>query len=64
MVVGFLPVKEKVYDYLVVHYPEGIIDNNHLLCIDEENIESILTHGYEDKDEKSFKERINRVINN
>ncbi len=67
MITGFCCIgdkekNKKVFDYSGCLYPEGFISANKFLLFDHEQIDKIYFLGYQDEEEKVFKERLNRVI--
>ena len=66
MLTGFCSVaqenQEKIYDYSGCVYPEGYLSSNQVCLFDHDQIEKIFFVGYEDEEEKDFKERLNKVI--
>ena len=66
MITGFCSVaqenKEKIYDYSGCVYPEGYLSSNQVCLFDHDQIEKIFFVGYEDEEEKEFKDRLNKVI--
>ena len=66
MITGFCSVaqenKEKIYDYSGCVYPEGYLSSNQVCLFDHDQIEKVFFVGYEDEEEKEFKDRLNKVI--
>lgn len=66
MVTGFCSIAEdnrtKVYDYSGCIYPEGYLNSNQICLFDHEQIDEIFYVGYEDDEEKEFKESIKDVM--
>lgn len=49
MLVGYFPKKEnKMYDYLAVPFPFGLIDSDQFICFDKAAISSVVFDGYSD----------------
>ena len=67
MITGFCSVaqenQEKVYDYSGCVYPEGYLSSNQVCLFDHDQIEKIYFVGYKDEEEKQFKEKLNKLIN-
>lgn len=55
---------EKTYDYVGCLYPEGVISSKENCVFNHEQIDKIFFIGYSDDEEKSFKEKLNKAINN
>lgn len=68
MITGFCSVaqdnQEKIYDYSGCVYPEGYLSSNQVCLFDHDQIEKIFFLGYEDDEEKAFKDRLNRIVAN
>ena len=66
MITGFCSIaqenQEKVYDYSGCVYPEGYLSSNQVCLFDHDQIEKIFFVGYEDEEEKAFKDRLNKII--
>ncbi|MBR4618613.1 MAG: DUF4176 domain-containing protein [Bacilli bacterium] len=66
MITGFCSVdnndKNKMYDYTGCLYPEGIINSNEICLFDNDQIENVYFKGFEDEEEKSFKQELNKAI--
>ena len=66
MITGFCSVaqenQEKIYDYSGCVYPEGYLSSNQVCLFDHDQIEKIFFVGYEDEEEKAFKDRLNKII--
>lgn len=65
MITGFCSVAEedktKMYDYTGCVYPEGYLDFNQICLFDHNQIEKIFHYGYEDDEEKEFKQQLNEI---
>lgn len=55
---------EKTYDYVGCLYPEGVISSKENCVFNHEQIDKIFFIGYSDDEEKSFKEKLNKAVNN
>ena len=68
MITGFCSVaqenQDKIYDYSGCVYPEGYLSSNQVCLFDHDQIEKIFFVGFEDDEEKSFKEKLNTIVNN
>jgi len=68
MITGFCSVaqenQEKVYDYSGCVYPEGYLSSNQVCLFDHDQIEKIFYLGYEDEEEKEFKDKLNVIVQN
>lgn len=68
MITGFCVIpndnKHKLYDYSGCLYPEGIINSNEVCLFNHEQIEEISFKGYENEEEKVFKEELAKEVNN
>ncbi len=66
MITGFCSVaqenQEKVYDYSGCVYPEGYLSSNQVCLFDHDQIEKIFFVGFEDEEEKEFKDKLNKII--
>ena len=66
MITGFCSVAQenqaKIYDYSGCVYPEGYLSSNQVCLFDHDQIEKIFFVGYEDEEEKAFKNKLNEVI--
>ena len=68
MITGFCSVaqenQDKIYDYSGCVYPEGYLSSNQVCLFDHEQIEEIYFVGFEDDEEKAFKEKLNTIVSN
>lgn len=68
MITGFCVIpndnKHKLYDYSGCLYPEGVINSNEVCLFNHEQIDEIVFKGYENDEEKIFKEELTKEINN
>lgn len=66
MVTGFYVKEneksEKVYDYVGVMYPEGVIQSDKNLVFNNDQIEKIYFSGFSDIEEQEFKQRLYKLI--
>ena len=66
MITGFCSVaqenQEKIYDYSGCVYPEGYLSSNQVCLFDHDQIDRIFFLGYEDEEEKAFKEKLNTIV--
>ena len=66
MITGFCSVaqenQEKIYDYSGCVFPEGYLSSNQVCLFDHDQIEKIFFVGYEDEEEKAFKEKLNSIV--
>ena len=66
MITGFCSVaqenQEKIYDYSGCVYPEGYLSSNQVCLFDHDQINKIFFLGYEDEEEKAFKEKLNTIV--
>ena len=66
MITGFCSVaqenQEKIFDYSGCVYPEGYLSSNQVCLFDHDQIEKIFFVGYEDEEEKLFKEKLTRIV--
>lgn len=67
MIVGFAAsintYPDKIFDYIGCLYPEGIFTYEQSLNFDHSDIEKIYFVGYSDDEEKSFKIKLNNLVN-
>ena len=68
MITGFCSVaqenQDKIYDYSGCVYPEGYLSSNQVCLFDHDQIEEIFFVGFEDEEEKAFKEKLNTIVSN
>ncbi len=66
MITGFCTVpedgKNKMYDYCACMYPEGIISSNQVALFNHDQIEKVYYMGFENEEEKTFKERLDKAL--
>ena len=66
MITGFCSVAQekpdKIYDYSGCVYPEGYLSSNQVCLFDHDQIDRVFYVGYEDEEEKLFKEKLNRIV--
>ena len=66
MITGFCSIaqenQEKIYDYSGGVYPEGYLSSNQVCLFDHNQIEKIFFLGYEDEEEKMFKDKLNKIV--
>ena len=66
MITGFCSVaqenQEKIYDYSGCVYPEGYLSSNQVCLFDHDQIDKIFFLGFEDDEEKSFKDKLNKIV--
>lgn len=66
MITGFCSIsdddKTKIYDYCGCIYPEGYLTSNQICLFNHDQIEEIFFIGYEDEEEKEFKESLKEVL--
>ena len=66
MVTGFYVKEEeksdKVYDYVGVMYPEGVIQSDKNLVFNNDQIEKIYFSGFSDIEEQEFKQKLYKLI--
>lgn len=66
MITGFCSVaqenQEKIYDYSGCVYPEGYLSSNQVCLFDHDQIEKIFFLGYEDEEERVFKDKLNKIV--
>jgi len=66
MITGFCSVAQektdKIFDYSGCVYPEGYLSSNQVCLFDHDQIDKIFFIGYEDEEEKIFKEKLNRIV--
>lgn len=66
MITGFCVIsndnKHKLYDYSGSLYPEGVINSNEVCLFNHEQIAEVIFKGYENEEEKVFKEELNKEI--
>ena len=67
MITGFCSYdnekKDKAYDYTGCLYPEGIITNKQMALFNHSQIEKIFFLGYQDQEEKIFKQNLTNQVN-
>lgn len=66
MITGFCCVgrenSNKIYDYSGCMYPEGILKSDKVAMFDHSQIEKVIYMGLIDEEEKKFKEKLNKLI--
>ena len=66
MVTGFYVKKkkksDKVYDYVGVMYPEGVIQSDKNLVFNNDQIEKVYFSGFSDIEEQEFKQKLYKLI--
>ena len=66
MVTGFYVKEEeksdKVYDYVGVMYPEGVIQSDKNLVFNNDQIEKVYFSGFSDIEEQEFKQKLYKLI--
>ena len=66
MITGFCSVaqenQEKIYDYSGCVYPEGYLSSNQVCLFDHDQIEKVFFIGYEDEEEKAFKDKLTKIV--
>lgn len=66
MITGFCVIpndnNHKLYDYSGCLFPEGIIDSNEVCLFNHNQIEKIYFRGYENEEEKEFKDKLRETI--
>ena len=55
--------KGQTFDYSGCLYPEGIINSNQNMLFNHNQIETIYFIGYNDEEERQFKEKLKQVLN-
>lgn len=58
LIIGFAQVEEnnkKIWDYVGCVYPVGVISNNTSLLFDKEQIDKVISLGYSDNEDKTFR---------
>lgn len=67
MITGFCCISNeepnKTYDYTGCLYPEGFISSNQTLLFDHSQIDRIDYMGFNDAEEREFKEKLNKIVN-
>lgn len=67
MITGFCSFdeakKDKAYDYTGCLYPEGIISSKQMALFNHDQIDKIYHLGYQDEEEKSFKQALVTELN-
>lgn len=67
MITGFCSFdegkKDKAYDYTGCLYPEGIISSKQMALFDHNQIEKVFYLGYQDAEEKNFKQNLINELN-
>lgn len=66
MITGFCSVAQeeldKIYDYSGCVYPEGYLKTDQVCLFDHEQIEKICFVGFEDEEEKTFKNKLLSIV--
>lgn len=53
----------KVFDYIGVLYPEGMIDSEQSILFNHNDIKQIFAIGFSDEEEKTFKIQLKEALN-
>ena len=67
MITGFCVKAQdngQVYDYTGCIYPEGVLKSDQAAVFNHDQISKIYYMGYSDKEEKTFKNKLNEVLKN
>lgn len=56
--------KDKMFDYCGCLYPEGQMSSKNTLLFDHEQIDKVYYVGLSDQEEKEFKEKLERILDN
>lgn len=65
MIFGWLqksPVKEEVYDYIAVMYPEGLANKALCFYFNEADINEVLFRGFQNEAEKEYRDYVRQQI--
>ncbi len=66
MITGFCSIaqenQEKIYDYSGCVYPEGYLSSNQVCLFDHDQIDKIFFLGFEDDEERVFKDKLNKIV--
>lgn len=63
MIIGFYQVyEEKVYEYVGVPYPTGLVSTNSMMAFRPPLIEALLAKGYEDDNAKKLDRAMDRIV--
>ena len=63
MIIGFYQVyEEKVYEYVGVPYPTGLVSTNSMMAFRPPLIEALLVKGYEDENAKKLDRAMDRIV--
>ena len=66
MITGFCSIaeenQEKIYDYCGCIYPEGYLSSDEICLFDHDQIAEISFIGFENEEEKEFKENLVEVV--
>lgn len=63
MIIGFYQVyEEKVYEYVGVPYPTGLVSTNSMMAFRPPLIEALLAKGYEDENAKKLDRAMDRIV--
>ena len=63
MIIGYLPkVNERVYDYMGVPYPTGMVSEKSTLVFDHGVLEKLVAEGYKDEDGDKLLKAIPRLV--
>jgi len=54
-------VKEDIFDYGGVPYPEGVINSNAIIMFDHSQISKVVFKGLEDDEEKNFVSKLDET---
>ena len=57
-------IDEMIYDYIGCMYPEGILSTDTMIFFNHDSIETVVFSGFEDDEEREFKQEVLANIGN
>ncbi len=67
MIVGFLTSRvndeSKVFDYAGCLFPEGVLSSEESLLFNEDDIQEVVSRGYENEETKEFHSKLKEIAN-
>lgn len=67
LIIGFAQIEansDKIWDYVGCAYPIGFVSNNTSLLFDKEQIEKVVSLGYSDDEDKTFRKDLEINVSN
>ena len=65
MIIGYFPIEketEKIFDYSVILYPQGLVGERSVFLFFDEDIEDIIFEGYSDDESEEFRKALPMLL--